>query len=166
VASIVRYRPLGGAFTGGNRSFEAIDRAFERLFDGPTGSRRTPQGAAPLAGVSANLYETAEAFWVELPMPGVRPDDVEVSVHENALTLKAKREWPLPENAKIIWKGFGQGEWQQRFTLPGEVNVDTVVATLEHGLLRLELPKAEHARPRTIRVNATSNGGTDAGPTE
>lgn len=162
MANIVRYRPLNSALVGGSRPFEAIDRAFERLFDDAFGFNRMTNGTTR-PNVAANLYETAGAYWVEMPVPGVRAEHLEVTVHETALTVKAKREWQTPENAKTIWSGFGQGEWQHSFTLPGDVNAEKVVATLEHGLLRLELPKAEHARPRTIRVNAggaTANGSS------
>ena len=119
--------------------------------------------AAP-RGVAANLYETEEAYWVELPLPGVKPEDLEVTVHENLLTITAKRTWEAPEKAQIIWQGFGGGEWKQSFTLPGEVNADRVEAVMDYGVLRLQLAKAEHVRPRTIRVNAASGamGGTPA----
>ena len=158
MANIMRYRPLSAALVGGSRPFEAFDRAFDRMFDDAFGFNRANNGATR-SNVAANLYETAEAYWVEMPVPGVRAENLEVTVHETQLTIKAKREWQTPENAKTVWNGFGQGEWQHSFTLPGDVNAEKVVATLDHGLLRLELPKAEHTRPRTIRVNA---GGTNS----
>jgi HSP20 family protein len=118
-----------------------------------------PCGARGRASTSANLHETPDAFVVELPLPGVKPEDVELTVKENVLVLQAKREWQAPEGAKTIWQGFRGGQWEQRFTLPGEVNPDKVSASLEYGVLRLELPKAEHTKPRTIRINAS---GTQA----
>jgi HSP20 family protein len=147
--SIVRYEPFRVSLGSVARD---LDRVFDRVFEDMPGFAARTSHSRP-AG-AANLYETPEAYWVELPLPGVRPEDVEVTVQENMLTLQAKRAWQTPENAKTIWQGFGQGEWRQSFTLPGEVNNEKVSASLEYGVLRLELPKAEHARPRTIRVNA------------
>ncbi|CAA9291877.1 MAG: hypothetical protein AVDCRST_MAG77-5224 [uncultured Chloroflexi bacterium] len=152
MASIVRYEPFRVGLGGMARDF---DRMFDRMLeDVPGFAARGARSRATGGANPANLYETPEAYWVELPLPGVRPEDVEVTVQENMLTLQAKRAWQTPENAKTIWQGFGQGEWRQSFTLPGEVNNEKVSASLEHGILRLELPKAEHAKPRTIRVNA------------
>ena len=154
MASIVRYQPFGFPLQTMTRD---LDRMVERLFDDVRPFARNGQGA----GSPANLYETDAAYWVELPLPGVRPEDVEVTVQENMLSLKAKRAWQTPENAKTIWQGFSQGEWTRQFTLPGEVDSSKVEASLEYGMLRLELPKAEHARPRTIKVHAGhSNGAT------
>jgi HSP20 family protein len=149
VASIVRYQPFRFPLSEMTRE---VDRAFERLLDDTFGgSRLTSRGAG--WGTAANLYETNDGYWVELPLAGVRPEDVEITVQENALALKAKRTVQAPEGARTLWQGFDSAEWQRRFTLPGEVDANKVNATLEHGVLRLELPKAEHAKPRTIQVN-------------
>ena len=152
MASMIRYQPFRFPLADMTRDF---DRVFGRLLDDSFGFPQTERGAN--WGAAANLYETPEGYWVELPLPGVKAEDVEITVQDNVLSLRAKREWKAPENAKTIWQGFTGGVWEQSFTLPGEVNRDKVSASLEHGILRLELPKAEHTKPRTIRVNA-SNG--------
>jgi len=151
VASIVRYQPLRFPLNVMTRD---LDRIIDRLFDDASSQPRRGAQALAQSRSAANLYETSGAYLVELPLAGVRPEDVEVTVQENVVTLKAKRTWQAPENAKPIWQGFGEGQLHQSFTLPGEVNPDTVSASLEHGVLRLELPKAEHTKPRTIRVNS------------
>jgi HSP20 family protein len=160
VASIVRYEPFRFPLSEMTRDF---DRALERLVDDSFSFPRGMRARAG-AGSAANLYETQDAYWVELPLPGVKADDVEVTVQDNVLQLRAKREWSTPEGAKSIWQGFTGGTWEQHFTLPGEVNPDKVSATLEHGILRLELPKAEHTKPRTIRVNASGAPAIDMKP--
>jgi len=145
--AVVRYEPFG--LLNARPSFEGL---FDRLMEEGFGWGRE---AAPAtrAGVAANLYESPEAYWVELPLAGVKPDDVQVTVHQNVLTVGAKRTWQMPEQARAIWQAFGSGEWQQSFTLPGEVDPDKVEASMEYGILSLQLPKATHSRPRTIRVN-------------
>lgn len=147
MASMIRYQPF--RFPLGEMTRD-LDRVFDRLIDETFPAGRSAVARTPEA---ANLYETPEAYLVELALPGVRAEDVEVTVQENTLALSAKRSWQAPENAKAIWQGFGPQEWSQRFTLPGEVNPDRVAASLEHGVLKLELPKAEHVKPRTIRIN-------------
>ena len=150
MSSIIRYEPFRLSLSPMTRDFE---RVVERLLDDSFGTARGQRGRG---SASANLFETQDAFLVELPLPGVKPEDVEVTVQENQLQLRAKREWNAPEGAKAIWQGFQGGAWEQRFTLPGEVNPDKVSASLEYGILRLELPKAEHTKPRTIRINGTT----------
>ena len=147
MASMIRYQPF--RFPIGEMTRD-LDRVFDRLIEDTFSTGRMAPGRTPGA---ANLYETSEAYLVELALPGVKAEDVEVTVQENVLSLAAKRTWQAPQNAKAIWQGFGAQEWSQRFTLPGEVNPDRVAASLEHGVLKLELPKAEHAKPRTIRIN-------------
>lgn len=148
MASIVRYNPFP--------SLGAVDQLMERLFDDGFRPARQPS----YNGVAANLYETPDAYFVELPIPGVKADDLEVTVQEDLLTVKAKRSWEAPKDAQVIWQGFGKGQWTNSFTLPGEVNSAAVEASLEDGMLRLSLPKAEHARPRTIRVNGAATATT------
>ena len=146
MASMVRFQPFWSTRAAPPATF---DRLIDRFLQEPL---ETVQPAR--TGRPANLYESDEAYWVELALPGVKPDDVEITVQENVLTLKAKRNWQAPERARPIWQGFGPAEWRQSFTLPGEVNPDRVEATLEHGVLRLQVGKADHARPHTIKVNA------------
>ena len=155
MASMVRYEPF--SLWGRRPAFETFDRLFDRFFE--EAAERRQDGTRR---IGANLYQTPEAYWVELPLPGVKPEDVEVTVQENLLTIAAKRTWQLPEKAQAIWQGFGSGEWKQSFTLPGEVNSDRVEASMEYGVLRLHLPKAEHVRPRTIRVNGLAGNQPQA----
>ena len=93
---------------------------------------------------------------MEVPLPAVKPEDLQITVQENVITLKARRDWARPEGAQSIWQGFAPGSWEHTFTLPGEVDADKVEAHLEHGLLRLQLPKAAHSRPRQITVNGVA----------
>src|SRR5687767_13826098 len=156
MASMTRYQPFRLPLGGMTRD---LDRVFDRLLDDSFGFARGERGDGAL-GSPANLYETAEGYTVELPLPGVKAEDVELTVQDNILALRAKREWKAPEGSKAIWQGFTGGVWEQSFTLPGEVNRDRVEASMEHGILRLDLPKAEHSKPRSIRVNAAGTNGS------
>jgi len=161
--AIVRYAPLSLGNTWLSRSTPtSIDRLFNRFFEDAFAPRAT--GGRP--GIAGNLYDTGKAFLVELPVPGVKPEDLEVTVHENVLTIKAKRTWQTPEGAQAVWRGFGDGEWQQSFTLPADVNAEQVGAHLEHGVLRLELSKADHVLPRTIKISTNGASTATVTPTD
>lgn len=152
MASIVRTDPFG--LRGSWQIRQApLDRFFDRFFEEATGATRPAAGPTHRGSVAVNLYESEEKYWVDLPVPGVKPEDVEITVRKNVLSVTAKVSWEAPQDAQPIWRGFSSGEWRRTFTLPGDVNADKVSASLEHGILRLELPKADHLRPRTIRVS-------------
>lgn len=159
MASIVRYEPftLADRWTRPttDRVFSNFDRILQEALNfTPAGFGRSGLGRS---GGVANLFETNDGYVVELPLPGVKAEHVELSVQKNLLTLKATREWAAPEQARALWQGFGAGRWQQTFTLPGEVDAERVEAHLEDGILRLQLPKAQHSRPRQIKVQTNGH---------
>jgi HSP20 family protein len=149
-----RYEPVwpAGRRSGsyGDPFFERFDRMLQDAF----GVTLAPAADRERPGAAVNLYDAAEGYWLELPLPGVPPDGVDLSVQQNLLTLKARREWAPPEGARVVWQGFGAGQWQQTFALPGEVDADRVEAGLADGARRLHRPKARHLRPRQIAVQA------------
>jgi HSP20 family protein len=128
---------------------DAMDRLFEDSVISPRfGSVISGRGAA------ANLYETTDGFTLQVPMPGVNPADVEINVQQDTVTLKWQTKVTIPEGATVHFNGFQSGEYQQSFTLPSPINADRAEAHYTDGILSLALPKAEHAKTRTIKVNA------------
>jgi HSP20 family protein len=147
MANITRYNPFSEAVS----LREAMDRLFEDSVISPRlantmGSR----------GVSANLYETSEGFTLQLPMPGVKPEDVTITVQQDTVNLKWEYKTQIPEGAHVHWNGFQSGQYQQAFTLPAPINAELVDAHYSDGILTLRLPKAEHAKARTIKINAAN----------
>ena len=130
----------------------SIGRMLERIFDAAVLPDHPWRGAS-----GANLSESPEAYFVELLLPGVKAEDVALTVQDAVLTLQARRSGDAHPNAQPIWRGIGMGELRQRFSLPGDVDAAAVEADLQDGILRLELPKAAHARPQTIPVTGRRN---------
>lgn len=89
-----------------------------------------------------------------MPLPGVPADDLEVSIHDDVVTIKGQRTVTVPEQATRLWWGVQSGDFHFAWRLPGEVAADEVQAHLADGVLRLTLPKAQHQRPRRIAVAA------------
>lgn len=152
---MLRYQPV--SMLARSPAQSQIDLFFDRVFDDAAIAVRPSGGFT-----GANLYESPEAYIVEIPLPGVKAEDVQITVQDNLLTLKAQRCWQMPQNAQPIWRGFGTGAVQQTVTLPGDVNADAVHADIQDGILRLELPKAESARPRAIKVTGMVRGAPSA----
>ncbi len=145
MANITRYNPFSEVVS----LREAMDRLFEDSFISPRQSN-VWNGR----GVAANLYETAEGFTLQIPAPGVKPEDVEITVQQETISLKWETKVELPEGATVHWNGFQSGQFQQSFSLPSPINAERVEAHYNNGVLTLQLPKAEHAKARTIKVKA------------
>ena len=125
-----------------------MDRLFEDSFIPRT------LGTANGRGVSANLFETPEGFILQVPMPGVNPEAVEITAQQDTLTLKWETKVLPPEGATVHWNGFQGGVYQQTFTLPAAINSERAEASYADGILTLHLPKAEHVKARTVKVVA------------
>lgn len=144
MANVTRYNPFNEVVS----LREAMDRLFADSFITPS------TGFVGNRGANANLFETAEGFILQVPMPGVNADDVEITVQQDTLSLKWQTKFQVPEGATALWHGFQSGQYQQSFTLPSPVNSEGAEASYTDGVLTLHLPKAEHAKARTVKVNA------------
>jgi HSP20 family protein len=145
MANITRYNPFSEAVS----LREAMDRLFEDSFISPRVS-----SVFSGRGVAANLYETANGFILQIPMPGVKAEEVEITAQQDTLNLKWQSRVQVPEGATAHWTGFQGGQYQQSFTLPTTINAEGAKAHYTDGILTLTLPKAEHAKARTVKVNA------------
>jgi HSP20 family protein len=146
MANISRYNPLNDVVS----LREAMDRLFEDSFISP---RAAGQFAG--RGMAANLFETQDGFILQVPMPGVKAEDVEITTQQDLLNLKWETKLNVPQGAAVHWQGFQQGQYQQSFTLPAPINPERVEASYTDGILTINLPKAEHAKTRTVKVTAT-----------
>ena len=145
MANLTRYNPFNEVVS----LREAMDRLFEDSVISPRLS-----GSLGARGVAANLFETPEGFILQVPMPGVKPEDVEITAQQDTLTLKWEMNIQVPEGATAHWHGFQSGQYQQTFTLPAPINAERAEASATDGVLTLNLPKAEHAKARTLKVTA------------
>ncbi|HZR44233.1 MAG TPA: Hsp20/alpha crystallin family protein [Ktedonobacteraceae bacterium] len=144
MANLTRYNPFNDVVS----LREAMDRLFEDSFISPRGTTFWGSRAT-----GANLYETPEGFTLQIPMPGVKPEDVDITIQQDTVNLKWETKIQAPQGATTHWSGFQAGQYQQSFTLPYPINADQVQASYTDGILTLQMPKAEHAKARTIKVN-------------
>ena len=128
----------------------AFDRWFEQAFTPVMGS-----SGGTSSGIAANVWETDDGYQIALLAPGVDPEHVEITVLGKTITVSGAREVGQPEGAKTIWQEFGPGQFRRQIGLPAEVNSDAIQAAYRNGILLLTVPKAEHAKPRQIKVQTT-----------
>ena len=110
-------------------------------------SYRTPQ-SLPL-----DVTTNDESVTVEAALPGVRPEDVEITVHENALTISVKEGQPdQVAQGDRVYREVHRSHGSRTVRLPNGMDTENASATFENGLLRLSIPRAETAKPRQIPV--------------
>jgi HSP20 family protein len=125
----------------------AMDRLFQDSFVRPSGWTGT-------AGVPVDVEETGDAYVVSTSLPGWKPEDVNVTVQENTVTIAG--EWqaqPEADEGKIYHLRERQmASFRRSISFGMPIDADKVEARFEHGVLTLTLPKAEGARPKTIKI--------------
>jgi len=99
-----------------------------------------------------NVWEQEGEFVTEVEVPGYRQEDVEISIIGAELTVKGKRPEPTPESIAFLRRERTDHEFARSLRLPVEIDVEKVTATMEHGVLRVTLPKAPSVRARKIEV--------------
>lgn len=106
-----------------------------------------------------NVFESKGKYICQVLLPGVSPDDIDLTVRQNTLTLKVTVPEPVPEDtrksATYLLREFGAGEFTRAITFPKDVNGEAVQANYEHGILTIEVPVAQHAQPRRIAVRGS-----------
>jgi len=103
---------------------------------------------------SVNLWEEDDCLVAELEVPGVKADQVDLSVVGAELTLKIERAEPRCEQVTYHRRERPVGSFTRVLRLPCEVDAERVAAELQDGVLTIRMPKAEAAKPRKIRVSS------------
>jgi HSP20 family protein len=144
MTSLIRWEPIREL----NSMRDSMDRLLEDSFLRPFSSAMW-DGTA----MSMDMYQTDDAVVVKTALPGIRPEDVQVSVANGVLTIRGE----LKEEKEEIEKTYHlrerrYGSCSRSVALPIQANVDKATADFEDGVLTLTLPKAEEAKAKTIIV--------------
>jgi HSP20 family protein len=111
--------------------------------------------------IPIDVYATPDEAVVIAAVPGLHPENLEISYAENTLTLSGSvsgaSESEQGQQATWYVRELWSGKFQRSLTLPFEVDASKAEATFEHGIVRITLPKAEWARPQKIAVTAGSS---------
>jgi HSP20 family protein len=135
---------------------DAMSRLFEESFVRPAAIGREQAWSMPV-----DLRETDDTFIVDAVVPGLKPDDLNVTLENNVLTISGEMKQERQDgqeqgNYHRVERHYGR--FIRSVALPTNVNTDQVEATLENGILHLEIPKAETARPRRIAIGNGQSG--------
>ena len=117
------------------------------------GGAQTARGATVYRPV-ADIVERQDGVVVQIEMPGVPSDDVEISVERRVLTVRGRGRVTAPEGYRLVYAEYGEGDYERSFTLSGDIDEGNIAAEMKNGVLTLTLPRAEAAKPRKIEVKA------------
>jgi HSP20 family protein len=130
---------------------QAMDRLFEDSFvRRPHWWPALAEGALPL---SLEMYQTANDVVVKAAVPGVKPEEVDISITGDTLTIKGERkEEKEVKEADYFLKEHVYGSYSRTVAIPVPVQADKAEATFENGILTLTLPKKEEAKPKQVKI--------------
>ena len=145
--AMIRWEPFREMMTLRN----AMDRLFEESFVSP--SRLWPEvGVGELA---IDMYQTANDVVVKAALPGLKPEEVDISITGDTLTIKGERkEEQEVKQEDYFYKEHRYGGFSRSIAIPVQVKSDKAEALFENGVLTLTLPKAEEIKPKQIKVKA------------
>jgi HSP20 family protein len=128
---------------------DEMNRLFSRtLGDGSSGTAWTP---------AVDIFDTKDAIVLKAELPGLSPDDIDIELDDNVLTLKGERRFQEEvEEGRYHRLERAYGTFQRSVTLPQGVQADKVTAEFDLGVLTVRVPKAEEVRPRKVTVAAGS----------
>ena len=101
---------------------------------------------------AASVLENVEGYSLEVEMPGVNKDGLEISTEGTELTIIGRRSSPTIDGA-IVHRESRRENFRRTFDIDPSIDVNKINATIEQGLLTVTLPKAEHVKPRKITVS-------------
>src|SRR6266478_3574492 len=101
-----------------------------------------------------DLYQNNDNVIAVVELPGMRKEDIEISLHQGTLTINGERKSESSNGEKAERTERYIGKFRRSITLPARVDANKVSATYRDGILTVTLPKAEEAKPKQIQVNA------------
>ena len=138
--SVYRFDPFGDPWQ--------IDRLAKRLMSGT----RTP------LGMPMDVWQTDDGFHVCLDLPGVDPESVDITTERNILTIRAERRPEYKDGQNVVIAERPQGSFTRQLQLSDTLDTDKIEASYGDGVLHLDIPTAQVARPRRVQVRTDSSG--------
>jgi HSP20 family molecular chaperone IbpA len=111
-------------------------------------------GRALVFTPAVDIFEQGETTVILADMPGVAPEDIDVTLERQVLTLQGRVKPYAPEGYRRLSSEYREGDYTRVFTLSDEVDQEKIKADFKNGVLRLELPRAAAAKPKKISVKA------------
>lgn len=144
--TLMRHSPL--------RELDQLLESFDALWS---------QNAPTNTQVTLDIFERDGALFVRAPMPGIKPEDIEIAVERDVLTLRAefKSDWET-EDAKVYRRESQSGRFARSIRLPNGLALDQIDATFDHGVVQVRIPKLGPDHPDVRRIPIRTNESSPA----
>jgi HSP20 family protein len=129
--------------------FRELDRLTQQFF-GANGTSTRP------AVMPMDAFRSGNEYVVQFDLPGVAPDSIDLDVERNVLTVKAERNLGYGEGAEVEVAERPRGVFSRQLFLGDTLDVDSISASYDSGVLTLRVPIAEQAKPRKIAISGGS----------
>jgi HSP20 family protein len=144
--NVIRWQPFSDMLT----LRQAMDRLFDDSFVRPS-RLSTPFGEG--SDLPVDMYQTDDYVVIKASVPGVKPEEVEVTITGDTLTIKCEiRAEEEVKKDNYFRQEISYGAFSRSILLPGSVQTDKAEATFENGVLILTIPKAEETKPKQIKI--------------
>jgi HSP20 family protein len=130
---------------------DAMNRLFEESFVRPSWfTSGTSTIAAPM-----DVYETEQGYQVSVLLPGVKAEDLDLTVQQNQLSIKGQYTSSFAEGKQVNWlvQEIGSGSFERTITFPKPVDADHIETSYEDGILAITVPFSEVSRPKRISIS-------------
>ena len=101
-----------------------------------------------------DFHSDENEFVLTAEIAGLNPEDLQIEIKDDILTVKGEVQSETNDDGKYLLREISYGEFSRKLRLPESVDIEKVEAKVENGLLTIHLPKAEEARPKTIKITA------------
>ncbi len=132
-------------------AWRELDRLVDSVFAPTTYDRRT---GSTVSNLPIDVYESDDDYYVHAVMPGADPAEIEVTALGDVVTIAGQAQRQAPEGAKVLWQEIPSIELRRSVQLRRRFDIDRTEAVYENGVLKLRIPKAADAKPRTIKIAA------------
>jgi HSP20 family protein len=134
---------------------DMMDRLFEDAFVTPRGVMTTRAGGE----LALDMYETKDDVVVKAALPGVKPEDVDITITGDTLTIRGETEQENEDKqGNYLRRERRYGEFVRAITLPSGLQIDKADASFDNGELTLKIPKSEQVKPKSIKVKPKEQG--------
>jgi len=132
----------------------SLGQAMSRLFEGSVVSPANALPALPeKLSPSVDIYQDQDRLTVKATIPGLKSENVNIDIHDGVLTIKGEaKSGEEVKQEDYLYRERRYGSFCRSFNLPSGLQVDKADATMEDGILTLNIPKSEEAKPRTIQI--------------
>ena len=145
MTTLMHYDPFREALSLRN----AMDQLFAQSFVRPNwGSSDAGRG------VTMDVFETEQGYQVRVVLPGVKPEDLDLSVQQNTLTIKGQFRSSVKPDQQVNWlvQEISEGSFERSIAFPKPIDADKIDTSYEQGVLTISVPISEASRPKKISI--------------